>query len=216
MIGEFIKNIFGDNVILATILMSMIPLIELKGAIPFGVSAKIWGANALSTWQAYLWSIVGGIITTTLLVFLFKPIYEALKDKKFFKTIIDFFTSDVNKKANKINNKEHSEEAQLKQERRHLINRIITTIIFVAIPVPGTGVYTGTALAVLIKLNIWQVIVFVTIGNIIAGLIVTTVCSIFPAITDIILVVFVAAVFVYLLCKAIIKLSNKNKNEIKE
>ena len=48
---EFLETLFGslfsDNVILATILISMLPIIELRGAIPFGVSEEIWGAAKL-------------------------------------------------------------------------------------------------------------------------------------------------------------------------
>ena len=47
-IQEIVLAIFGNNAILATIFISMIPVVELRGAIPFGSSKEIWGENALS------------------------------------------------------------------------------------------------------------------------------------------------------------------------
>mgnify|MGYP003303903731 CR=1 FL=1 len=51
-----LSAIFGSNSIVATICVAMLPLLELKGAIPLGVSAQLWGAAALNTWQAFLLS----------------------------------------------------------------------------------------------------------------------------------------------------------------
>ncbi len=208
MIGEYIKILFGNNVALAVILMSMIPLIEIKGAIPFGVSVYLWGEYSLSTWQSFILSILGGIIITTLLVIIFRPIYSKLKSKKFFKKIIDFFTSDINKTANRIN--ENEKEIELKDNRKSFIKKMFAIILFVAIPVPGTGVYTGTVLAILLKFNIWQTILFVTIGNIITGIIITTICVVFPAITDILLVAFLIGVALFLLFRIITSLRKEN------
>ena len=41
-VQEIVLKIFGDNVVLATIFIAMIPIIELRGAIPFGSSKAIW------------------------------------------------------------------------------------------------------------------------------------------------------------------------------
>ncbi len=70
-IGEFLRSLFGDNAALATIIISIIPLIELKGAIPFGVSPSFWGEHALTSFQAFLCSILGGAFVTIVLAFIF-------------------------------------------------------------------------------------------------------------------------------------------------
>ena len=219
MIESFIINMFGDHVILATILMSIIPLIELKGAIPFGASQILWGVKALSVWWAYIWAIVGGFIITVILTFSFKTIYESLKDKKFFKTLIKFFTASMNKKVDKINYYNQMENLTLKDCEQNDIDKkntkpknlkkYIATIILVALPVPGTGVYTGSALAILLGLNHWQTIIIVTIGNIIAGIIVSTLCVIFPAFTHIILYIIIAIIVSYLMFRIVVYYVNK-------
>ena len=67
---EFIENIFstifGNNVILATILIALVPIIELKGAIPFSMSAEIWGNSALSLWPAFFCGLLGSCLVVPL------------------------------------------------------------------------------------------------------------------------------------------------------
>jgi multisubunit Na+/H+ antiporter MnhE subunit len=74
----------------------------------------------------------------------------------------------------------------------------------------------GTCLAVALGLNFWQTMVSVQIGNLLAGIIISTICVIFPQFTHILIYAFlilVAAVFVYELIKhKIIKNNQKNKN----
>ncbi len=224
-IGEFLRSLFGDNAALATIIISIIPLIELKGAIPFGVSPSFWGEHALTSFQAFLCSIVGGACVTIVLAFIFKPIYNALKDKKFFKSIINFFTASIKKKTYQFDETgEKQEEAsesgestekQLenkKDDKKTLWKKILIVFGFVAIPVPGTGVYTGTALAILLGLNPLISIVIVTLGNILAGVIIMTICAVFPAFSTILFYIFIVLILALLIYKIIVHFVNK-KNE---
>ena len=52
---ELFVTIFGTNSWLATIIISMIPIIELRGAIPFGSAVSLWGEHALTVWQSFLY-----------------------------------------------------------------------------------------------------------------------------------------------------------------
>ncbi len=83
---------------------------------------------------------------------------------------------------------------------------------FVAIPVPGTGVYTGTALAILLGLNPLISIVTVTLGNILAGVIIMTICAVFPAFSTILFYIFIVLILALLIYKIIVHFVNK-KNE---
>ena len=56
---ELFVSIFGSNSWLATIIISMIPIIELRGAIPFGSAVSLWGENALPVWKSFLFSVLG-------------------------------------------------------------------------------------------------------------------------------------------------------------
>lgn len=207
-ISQFICNLFGDNVILATILIAIVPLIELKGAIPFGMSTQFWGEHALTGWEAFFYAVIGGIIITVILAFIFKPIYNAIKDKKFFRAIVNFFTGSIKEKSEKLE-KQNTE----KTERKKLIIKLLTTLAFVALPVPGTGVYTGTCLAILLGLNPWWSILIVTLGNLTAGIIIMTICQIFPEFTTIIFFIFIAIILLFFVYKIIAHVITKKRAE---
>ena len=85
LIGEIFSKIFNDNVILATIFVSMIPIMELKGGIPFGMSEAFWGVKALSRWQAFWYAYLGCSIVIIFLYFSFVPIMKFLRKTKLFK-----------------------------------------------------------------------------------------------------------------------------------
>ena len=88
---EFIENIFssifGNNVILATILIAMVPVIELKGAIPFSMAVDIWGTNALAYLPAFLCGILGSSLIVPILALLYLPIIRWLKKTKLFRIL---------------------------------------------------------------------------------------------------------------------------------
>lgn len=202
---KILTAIFGSNSVLATIFVAMLPLIELKGAIPLGVS-PLWGDAALNTWQAFAWALLGSCLVVPIIALLFRPIYNWLKTKKFFKTIVDFIVGDVAKRSDKIN-----AENQNKTSARKLWLKIIAIFLFVAFPVPGTGVWTGTCFAVLLGLNFWVTCVAVIAGNAICGVIVTFVCQVFPQITDILLVVFLILIVLVLVAKIVAHVIKKRR-----
>ena len=203
--GELLVRIFGDHSVLATVLTAMLPLIELKGAIPLGVS-PLWGAAALSTWQAFWWALLGSSLVVPLVALLFRPIYNWVKDKKFFKTIVDFLVGDVAKRSDKL-----KAENQTKSARRTLWLKIVAVFLFVAFPVPGTGVWTGTCFAILLGLNFWVICATVILGNTLCGVIVAFVCQVFPQITDILLIIFLILILVAMIAKMILHILKKRR-----
>lgn len=196
--GEILTAIFGNNSILATICVALLPLLELKGAIPFGISADLWGSAALSTWQAFGWALLGSSLVVPIIALLFTPIYNWLKTKKFFKTILDFIVGDVAQRSDKMN-----AENQGKTSARTLWLKIVAIFLFVAFPVPGTGVWTGTCFAVLLGLNFWVICATVIAGNAVCGVIVTFVCEIFPGFENILLLIFIAVIVLYIVYRII-------------
>jgi len=67
-VQEIVISIFGDNPILATIFIAMIPIVELRGAIPFGSSKEIWGDGALSIFEASVYSLIGSLISSIIII----------------------------------------------------------------------------------------------------------------------------------------------------
>jgi len=161
--AKIVSFVLNSSMILKNEAYSMIPLFELKVGIPFGMNSEFW-LNPLSNFGALFSAITGGLIVTIILALIFEPLYEKIKDKKFFKSFISFFTSSAIKKTEEIESK-----SELSSKQRKQWIKILSVFLFVAIPIPGTGVYTGTVLAVFLGLKFWQTLLFVTLGNIVGA-----------------------------------------------
>ncbi len=196
---EFISNLIG-NEYLATILMSLFPLIELKGGIVFAQSAGI--PPILSFLLAY----VGSTIVFIPIYFLLKPILSLLKKIKWFNGFALKVEGYFQKKAD--------ETLKEQQEKRKSVKsgdflKILGVFIFVAIPLPMTGVWTGTAIAVFLGLKFKDSILPIVLGNFVAGiliLILSLVCTAIGISLDLVLYILFALALV-LLIVVIIKIS---------
>lgn len=204
---EFFAKIFGDNVILATVLIAMLPIVELRGAIPFGMSVSFWGEKALSGVKSFLWSFLGSSLVVPILALIFIPVLNWLKGTKLFHKLAEKLENRIKTKSEKIEDDAESD----KKNRSKLWLKAVGLFVFVAIPLPLTGVYTGTCIGVMLGFNFWQTCGIVIAGNFCAGLIMTFVCSVFPQFTNIILYVFLALVVVFVLYEAIKGVVRKNK-----
>lgn len=204
---EFFAKIFGDNVILATVLIAMLPIVELRGAIPFGMSVSFWGKKALTATQSFLWSFLGSSLVVPILALIFIPVLNWLKGTKLFHNIAEKLENRIKTKSDKIEDDAKSD----KKNRSKFWLKAVGLFVFVAIPLPLTGVYTGTCIGVMLGFNFWQTCGIVIAGNLCAGLIMTFVCSVFPQFTNIILYVFLALVVVFVLYEVIKGLIKKNK-----
>lgn len=205
VLGKILKVLFGGNAQLGTLIISMCPLIELKGGIPIGMSRDLWGKDALVGIQAFLLSLVGSSIVIFALPILFDKIIRLLKKVKGFRGIALSIESRTVAKSQKISSKKNS-----------IFFKCLSVFLFVALPLPLTGVWTGSCVAVALKLNYWQAVTSVFFGNLVAGLIVYFVCRIFPAFTMwliyIVIVIFAISLTVFVV-KAFTKRNVNNSNE---
>jgi len=161
-VQKIILKIFGNNPILATIFISMIPIVELRGAIPFGSSKEIWGDDALSIFEASVYSVIGSIISAVIIILLLIPIFNLLKKTKTFKRLVESFESKFKKQSDKI--EEDSDKKKYKGLKKWL-----GVMTFVAIPLPLTGVWTGSAVAVFLQMGFFKSFSAISIGAIIAA-----------------------------------------------
>lgn len=206
-IADFIVQIFGTDALLATFLLALFPVIELKGAIPFGMSTEFWGEAALSSWSALGIAFLGSSIAIPLVALIFRPIIKWLENYKFFKKIVSFVTDDI-RNTSKIINSHNS-----KTETRKTTLKMLAVLIFVSFPVPLTGIWSGTCLGILLNLDFWQTFLAVLFGNFVCGLIVTFVCMIFPSSTTIILYVFLGLLVLMIILKTIFHFVKKAKEK---
>lgn len=163
---EFFADNFSCCVWLAVLLISLIPTLESKIAIPFGMSVQIFGDLALSPYAACLVGLVGSLLPSIFIILLTRKLKSKTTG-----VVSDKLFNFVNLKVHK-----HFEKFDKKST---LIKKCIYLAGFVAIPLPLTGVYTGSIIAGLSNLKIWQGFLSILIGEVFACVGMTLLCTLF-------------------------------------
>lgn len=131
---------------------SMIPIIELRGAIPMGL------AMGLEWWQSFLISVAGNILPVPFILLFINKVLKFMSTSK-----VKFF----NKVANWL-------FAKVEKNRRKIEKYAFWGVtLFVAIPLPATGAWTGSLVAAVVDMKFWKALLCAFVGVVIAGLIVT-------------------------------------------
>ena len=143
-------TVFGK--LLLTFGTAMVPVIELRGAIPVGVAAGLPPAVACIT------AILGNLVPVPFIMLLTRKVFDWLRDTRFYGPRIEWL-----------------------EKRAHLKGRLVRKyrlpglIVLVGIPLPGTGAWTGALVAALLDIRLRSAIPAILLGLIIAGGITTAV-----------------------------------------
>lgn len=151
--GKKFKNLYNNNMIknyLWIFLISMVPLIELRGAIP------VSQAMQLPIIQSYIVCIIGNMIPVPIIYLFARKFLEWGQDKKFIGGICRFFIEKGTAAGQKL---------QSKAGR----GIFFALLLFVGIPIPGTGAWTGTLAASLLDIKFKDTIAAVMLGVLLAG-----------------------------------------------
>lgn len=137
---------------LKTFLMAMVPIIELRGAIPYGA-----GIAGLPIWQAALIAVLGNLLPVPFLVVFTRDVFALMR-----------------KKSDKLNS------IVLRMERKADKNKDVVLryefwglVILVAIPLPGTGAWTGALVAAMMDMQLKRAFPAIALGVVAAAFIVT-------------------------------------------
>lgn len=158
-------------------LISMFPLIELRGAIPVGVALfsslfNLTGGEGLSAKYIVLvvfFSMLGNMLPVPFIYLFARKFLEWGSTKKYISGICNFFL---------IKGKRGGEKLQEKAGR----GLFVALMLFVGVPLPGTGAWTGTLAASLLDMEPKQTVLAVTAGVFIAAVIMTLAsCGVFGA-----------------------------------
>jgi uncharacterized membrane protein len=196
---EFFSELGGSQVILITFLVAMIPVIELKGAIPFGASSQFWGGSALSVWSSFGIAYLGCSVISVLLILLYKKLLQLLMKIELTRKLADKIRNNIN------GHKEDIDTQINKSKSKH--TRLVKALAmgaFVAVPLPLTGVWTGACLTTVLNMPVLDSILSVLLGNIVCGLIITLVSKQFEAYTHIILLVILILALVLFIGKIVV------------
>lgn len=134
----------------STLAISMVPVIELRGGLPYGVGM------GLDPWTAFIASVIGNMIPVPFIILFIRHIFEFLKkrDNKLSRLVIKL------------------------EEKAHVKGRVVQKYsvlglcILVAIPLPGTGAWTGALVAAILDMRLRKAVPTILLGVVIAGLIV--------------------------------------------
>lgn len=195
-IVEFFRNLFHND-IATVILIAMVPMIELRGAIPVGVAA------GMKLWEAFGWAWLGSSLVAPILLLLLRPILNLLKKIKFFKRFIEALEQTFDAKAAKVAAKSNKKGFDPRAIER---KKLLGTFAFVAVPAPLTGVWTGSAVAAFLGLPFWKSLLTVCAGNLVAGALITLLTMFLQDYIDYILyalLALVAVVIVYYIVKVV-------------
>ena len=132
--------------------ISMVPLIELRGAIP--VSQGL----GLPIWQSYVISIVGNMLPVPFIYLFARKVLEWGADKPI---IGKFFTFCLEK----------GEKGGKKLQEKAGRGLFLALLLFVGIPLPGTGAWTGTLAASILDMDFKSSSLAVMLGVLLAGII---------------------------------------------
>ena len=132
-----------------TILIGASPILELRWAIPYAIAQKI------SPPGAYILSVIGNMVPVIPLFFIFDFLFTKLKKVKYIGSFLSWWFAKIEKKSKFIQT-----------------YGFLGLIIFVAIPLPTSGAWTGTLAARLLRFNIYKTVCGVFVGVLIAGLII--------------------------------------------
>ena len=134
-------------------LVSMIPLIELRGGVPIAVGL------GLPYWEALLVCVIGNMLPVPLIYFFARKVLLWGRAKKY---IGKFFSYCIEKG-------EHG--GQKLRARAGRNGLFLALFLFVGIPIPGTGAWTGTLAASFLNMGIKSTSVAVSLGVVTAGII---------------------------------------------
>ena len=133
-----------------TLLVSMIPVVELRGGIPFGVAAGLPGG------AAYLAAVIGTLLPVPVIVVYIRRIFLFMRQHM----------PRLNRGVDKMEQKAHLKRAAV------LKYQYLGLAIFVAIPLPGTGAWTGTLAGSILDMKFKDVLVACMGGVLLAGVII--------------------------------------------
>ena len=149
-IESFLTETLGAH--FGVMICAMIPIIELRGAIPLGA------ALGMPWWQNYLFAVLGNMIPVPFILLFVKKVIAWMTSSrvKFFNKIGGFLTRKAEKNREKI-------------EKYSFWG----VCLFVAVPLPVTGAWTGSLVAATIDMKLWKALLSCLFGVMLAGAVMT-------------------------------------------
>lgn len=146
---------------IAVFIISMFPILELRGGLIAAALLKM-------PWlKSFTICLIGNILPLPFILLFIQKIFQIMKKFKYTRKIAEYFERKGEKNAAKGNS-------------RSLWGKIVFVFCFVAIPLPGTGGWTGSLVASFMNLKPKYSAPAVCLGVVAAGIIMSVICYVFP------------------------------------
>ncbi len=146
LFGGLSGSLFGKY--LVVFILSMIPILELRGGL---IAASLLD---LPMWQSFLICFIGNIIPIPFILWLINPIFRKMRNWKYLGKVVKWCENKANSKKEQIENLKY-----------------LGLFLFVGIPLPGTGAWTGCLIAALLNMDKKKSLIAAFLGVILAGII---------------------------------------------
>ena len=159
-IAQSLVTFFGDVIPaeLTIFLISLLPILELRGGM---IAAALLGVNF---GRAFLICFVGNLLPIPFILWLIRPFFHWLKTTRHLKKLADWMERKTEKNKAKVQKYE-----------------LLGLLLFVAIPLPGTGGWTGSLVAAMLDMPVKKALPTIFLGVLIAGFIMSAVTYGLPA-----------------------------------
>ena len=144
------ENLVSFKSVFFTLLLSMAPVSELRGAIPYGL------AHDIPLWLLLPMCVIANLLPVPFIILLVRQVFDLLRKHPFFAPKIDALERRAHLKGRLV--------------RKY---RLLGLTLFVAIPLPGTGAWTGALVAAFLNIRLRNALPAITLGVLIAGGLVT-------------------------------------------
>ncbi len=197
MLDFLVDNLSVEWVIF---IVALLPMLESKVAIPLGMSMQIWGNEVLSPIMCFLLAVIGSVLPSVLIIMLAKFIKKRTSG-----FIYERFVSSVQEK--------YKSDFEKLSSKQSVVKKCMSIALFVAVPLPLTGVYTGSLIAGFSNLKWWQAFISILIGEIISGLVVLLLSTLFDNSAFYILLITICLVAIFVVVNLFMQLVNRIKKE---
>ncbi|MDR1496401.1 MAG: small multi-drug export protein [Clostridiales Family XIII bacterium] len=142
---------------LIAFLMSMLPVVELRGGLVFA------SASGVPFWEAFILCCVGNILPIPFILLFLRKIFRLLERNRHTAKLITWIEDKAKRAEKKIGKYE-----------------LLGLFLFVAIPLPGTGAWTGALIATVFDMRMKRVLPAIAAGVVTAGVVMSVVSYLIP------------------------------------
>lgn len=150
MLSQWVQSLVGGR-FLTTVLISMLPVVELRGGLPAGV------AMGMPLGEAFLAALIGNLLPVPFIILFARRVFAWIR----------FHSPKLGHLVDRIERKAWSKSDKVLQYQTWGL------FLFVAVPLPGTGAWTGSLIAALLDMRLKRAVPAIVLGVLAAGIIIS-------------------------------------------